>query len=137
MKGPSPKALFHLVSPLILALTTLLFPTAVIATEQRLISLACGLAFSFVTNKMIVFSMAKMTFATFQPDVLPFLFTALACRYGHYSGSLDGDQIHNLILGVSIWQGLRLVYWSRNAINQLCKRLKVECFSIPYKGKAE
>ena len=105
-----------------------LVPSAVLSANFTLVSASLGLLFSFVTNKMIVFSMARMTFATVQADIVPVLVVALASE----GGGVTEKGVETLWRACALWQGGRVVWWSSMAIGQLCKRLKIRCFKIDY-----
>ncbi|GMH50840.1 hypothetical protein TL16_g00882 [Triparma laevis f. inornata] len=121
------KSLQHLISPFLACWYVYLIPDAVLASNFRMISLASGFLFSFITNKMIVYSMAKMTFATLQLDVVPLLVLSwLSSGTG-----LTAYGIKTAWQGLFIWQFLRVIYWSARAINQLCAKLGIKCFRIP------
>mmetsp|Transcript_28400 Transcript_28400/g.83530 ORF Transcript_28400/g.83530 Transcript_28400/m.83530 type:complete len:86 (-) Transcript_28400:256-513(-) len=49
--------------------------------SARSISAVQGLVFSIVTKKIIVYSMARMTYSSIQPNTLPFVSTCLWIRY--------------------------------------------------------
>ncbi|GMH98016.1 hypothetical protein TrST_g1256 [Triparma strigata] len=123
------RSLQHLTSPLIACLVVYLIPSGVLASNFRMISLASGLLFSFITNKMIVYSMAQMTFATLQPDVVPLV--ALAWVSG--SEGVTGYFVEKAWVAMFVWQFVRVIYWSSRAINQLCAKLGIKCFRIPVK----
>ncbi|GMI55125.1 hypothetical protein ScalyP_jg9645 [Parmales sp. scaly parma] len=119
----------HLLSPMIGVLTSLIIPNRIIATEIRFLSVSFGLLFSLITNKMIVFSMAKMSFSSIQKDVFPLLAMSLALKYGNF----DGEMNHTIVVGVMLWQIARVVWWSGAAISQLCRKLDINCFTIKNK----
>jgi len=110
-------------------LTSLIIPNRIIATEIRFLSVSFGLLFSLITNKMIVFSMAKMSFSSIQKDVFPLLAMSLALKYGNF----DGEMNHTIVVGVMLWQIARVVWWSGAAISQLCRKLDINCFTIKNK----
>eukprot|EP00567_Pseudictyota_dubia_P010498 CAMPEP_0197444522 /NCGR_PEP_ID=MMETSP1175-20131217/9991_1 /TAXON_ID=1003142 /ORGANISM="Triceratium dubium, Strain CCMP147" /LENGTH=191 /DNA_ID=CAMNT_0042975327 /DNA_START=19 /DNA_END=591 /DNA_ORIENTATION=- len=62
-------ALSKLLVPLMTGMAPLLLPGEFLRSNARSVSVAMGLVFSIVTKKIIVFSMAKMTYASIQPDV--------------------------------------------------------------------
>lgn len=122
----------HLFSPFIAAVASMGIATSgssILHGNLRLIMLCIGFLFSFITNKMIVFSMAQMTFATVQPDVAPLLVVSVVCKY-------TGVTWHGVTTTLQLlcgWQGVRLVWWSRKAILQLCEKLDINCFTIKQK----
>mmetsp|Transcript_26687 Transcript_26687/g.55704 ORF Transcript_26687/g.55704 Transcript_26687/m.55704 type:complete len:480 (+) Transcript_26687:3-1442(+) len=122
------KSLLHLFSPLLACLPVLILPPGCLSVNFGLVSACTGLLFGYVTNKMIVFSMARMTYGTLQPDVLAILAAACASR-----GPLTEYGATVLWRAAVCWQLCRFVAWSRGAIKQLCARLGVRCFRIEYK----
>ena len=52
--------LLHLLSPFSAVAIAMIIPNRIVAAEIRYISVAFGILFSFLTNKMIVYSIAKM-----------------------------------------------------------------------------
>ena len=123
-------ALSKLVSPMILLVSSLLIPPTSVRT--RYLSIALGIAFSLLTKKMIVFSMAKMAYAAIQYDVLPLLFISLWIRYDPRLTRKGADFVMGLLC---LWYLHRLVRWVNVTINQICKRLNVYCFRLKPRKK--
>ncbi|GMI22715.1 hypothetical protein TrCOL_g11401 [Triparma columacea] len=125
-------SLGHLLSPFLAALSSMFLvissPT-VLTSNLRLVILSVGFLFSHITNKMIVFSMAQMTFATLQPDILPLALVAWSMQF---QSPEDGERT---LLVLCMWQGGRMVYWSKKTIGQLCEKLDINCFTIKQKGE--
>ena len=129
------KALIHIISPAVALAVIFIFPDHILQSNYRTISLGAGFLFSFITNKMIVFSMAKMTFAAFQPDILPLLSVSLLARF---SPSVTDYGIEKALQSMAMWQFVRTIWWSNAAIGQLCVKLDINCFSIKKQaGKSE
>lgn len=122
----------NLLSPLIVGICPFLLPVKYIQDHTRYISVAAGLLFSQITKKQIVYSMAKMTFASIQLDVLPFFFTCLWIRYDE---RLTEEGAFLVIRALCIWHAFRLMHWAGIAINQICKRLDIWCLRIKHKKK--
>jgi len=122
----------NLLSPLIVGICPFLLPDKYIQDNTRYISVAAGLLFSHITKKQIVYSMAKMCFASIQLDVLPFLFTCLWIRYDERLTEEGGFLV---IRALCIWHAFRLMHWAGIAINQICKRLDIWCLRIKHKKK--
>ena len=120
-------ALAKLLSPLALSLAPFLLPRTIIQSETRFLSLAFGFCFSILTIKMIVSSMAKMSYGSLQIDVLPMV---VACIWLHWSGDKYGGLVLRLL---SLLYGIRLTWWVSSAIQQICQRLDINCFSIKQK----
>jgi ethanolaminephosphotransferase len=92
----------------------------------RFASLSLGLCLCWITIKMIVFSMARMAYAMIQVDVLPLI--VVAAIYHHH------DSPPSFLYDVlCLYYLIRVVYWTRQATSQLCDRLNVLLFRIPFK----
>lgn len=120
-------AIAKLISPFALAVAPFLLPHNVVQYHGRCVSLAVGFCFSILTIKMIVLSMAKAAYGSFQPDVVP-LFAA--CLWLRVNGGTSGGLVLNML---SIFYGLRLLWWTSHAIHQICNKLDIYCFSIKRK----
>jgi len=118
-------AVSKLVTPVALCVAAFSFPLDEVRT--RYISVPLGLAFSLMTMKMIVFSMAKQPFGIVQWDAVPFVLAAVWIRYDH---RLTGEGA-NLVLGVmSAGYAVRLLCWANVTINQICHKLNIYCFRL-------
>lgn len=120
-------ALSKLLVPLITGVAPMLLPAEFLRLNARSVSVAMGLVFSIVTKKMIVFSMAKMTYSSIQPDVLPFALVCLWIRYDERLAESGGSM---LMWALCAFFSIRLVVWAQGAIEDICKRLDVWCFRI-------
>ena len=120
-------ALSKLLSPFALSLAPFLLPSTIIQSETRFLSLAFGFCFSILTIKIIVSSMAKMSHGSLQIDVLPML---VACMWLQWNGGKYGGLVLRLL---SLLYGIRLTWWVSSAIQQICQRLDIYCFSIKQK----
>ena len=80
---------------------------------------------------MIVFSMAKMTYATFQVEMVPLLGVIMWIRFDK---NITEEGATLLLSGLSIWHTYRMLSWVSTAINQICKKLGIKCFSITKKS---
>jgi ethanolaminephosphotransferase len=93
--------------------------------------LALGLCFCLITIKIIVYSMAKMAYASFQLDIIPFIVVVL---WVHWSA--DGETLPvspSMVFAIlDLYYFARLVYWIRRAIFQLCDHLKIQLFRIKH-----
>merc|ERR1712176_743588 len=99
-------------------------PTAV---RTRYLAVALGMAYSILTMKIIVFSMAKMKFAAVQWDAVPIVLAALWIRFDDNLTKRGAD----LALGVlCFWYAYRLVRWANVTVNQICGKLNIYCFSL-------
>ena len=121
-------AMTKLLSPLALCTAAMIVPPDAIRT--RYLSVTLGLAFSILTKKMIVFSMAKMAYAAVQFDVLPLLLASVWIRYDIRLTRTGSD----FVLGVlCFWFAFRLLRWTNVTINQICERLDIYCFRLKKK----
>jgi len=120
-------AVSKLMTPFLIAIAPFLLPSKVIETETRYLSVASGLLMSFLTKKMICFSMAKQTYATIQIDAIPFWVLILWIRF---DDNITDDGVAVLLGLLCIWQAYRLISWASTAIDQICTRLDINCFSI-------
>ena len=98
---------------------------------------AMGLCYCLITIKIIVFSMARMAYASIQMDVLPYVISMIFLNYypdllKQYLPGPSSSMIYGL---VDIYYFARLVYWIHEAIKQLCKRLDIPLFRIKPKPK--
>lgn len=136
IKEPLPMlvALSKFFSPLLIAITILyVTPDEVVQQECRLISIASGLCLCFITLKMIVLSMGRMVYASFQKDVVP-----LAVILGFITYEVDYADVRRLqpkgvefLLQVLVVYYLaRIMHWTSRATSQLCEKLDVYLFRI-------
>ena len=124
-------ALGQLSTPITLCFIPAILPESVLVNETRYISIATGLAFSLLTNKIIVFSMAKMTFATTQIEAIPLIVVISLLSFN--TALLQHSRI--ILQLTCIWYFYRLHKWSYLAIHQICRRLDIYCFSIKHPKK--
>jgi ethanolaminephosphotransferase len=132
-RGARLSAVSNLLSPLLLALCPFLLPRASIEADTRAISVATALLFSHITNKMITYSMAKMTYASLQPDVL--LYVA-ACLWIRLDGRLTPEGGRLVVQAMCAWHAVRLLSWAGRAIHQICGRLDIWCLRIKHPKQA-
>ena len=97
-------------------------------------SLSLGLCFCLITIKLIVYSMARMAYADIQYDVLPFVGIVLYTKFFVLVVDDDPSLLFQLL---DLYYLARLLYWTRKACDQLCKRLNVQLFRIPYDKKQQ
>ena len=90
----------------------------------RFQSLCLGYTICLITIKIIVLSMAKMAYASFQLDIFPFLAVVL---YNHYTDMADVERSYQLL---AVWGLFRLLHWVIMAIQQLCKRLDIQLYKV-------
>ena len=124
-------ALSKLATPFALCVAAFIVPPTAVRT--RYISVSLGLAFSLLTKKMIVFSMAKMAFATIQCDAVPFILAALWIRVDGRLSKMGADFVLGLLC---FWYTWRMLRWVNVAINQICERLDIYCFTIKKRKRA-
>jgi ethanolaminephosphotransferase len=130
-------AMSKLVSPLLLCVVSIYatdsyhhyVPSESFAGFTPSCWLALGLCFCLITIKIIVYSMAKMAYAAFQADILPFLVVVLGIHLFEDGNSLP---VHSSILFaiLDLYYFARLFMWIRKAIFQLCGHLKIQLFRI-------
>lgn len=118
-------AVSKLASPFALCVAGALVPPDSVRT--RYLSVTLGLAFSLLTKKMIVFSMAKMAFAVVQWDTVPIILVALWIRLDARLSKMGAD----FVLGVlCFWYAFRMLRWVNVSINQICEKLDIYCFRL-------
>ena len=118
-------AISKLASPFALCIAGVIVPPDAVRT--RYLSVTLGLAFSLLTKKMIVFSMAKMAFAVVQWDAIPIILVALWIRFDSRRSKMGAD----FVLGVlCFWYAFRMLRWVNVSINQICKKLDIYCFRL-------
>lgn len=118
-------AISKLASPFALCVAGVIVPPDAVRT--RYLSVTLGLAFSLLTKKMIVFSMAKMAFAVVQWDAIPIILVALWIRFDSRLSKMGAD----FVLGVlCFWYAFRMLRWVNVSINQICKKLDIYCFRL-------
>jgi len=116
-----------LLNPAMLALSPLFLPTDALERDYRYVALGAGLALCFASIKLIVFSMAKQTYAIFQLDTLP-VFAAIAWII--YDRRLTEKGTRLLWQCLCAWYLYRLHSWTSTASAQICQRMKIHMFSI-------
>lgn len=120
-------------TPLLVALAPFWLPAHVIQNETRQLSVAMGLLMSFLAKKMICFSMAKQSFAAIQMEAFPFLGVIILIKTDYSNEMLINDMVAKILLsGLCVWYAYRLIDWAGKAINQICERLDIYCFSIKH-----
>jgi hypothetical protein len=129
--GGDHKVFFSAVSKLALG-PWLLSYVGVVINQQS--TLALGLAFCLITVKVIVFSMARMAFASFQLAILPFLGASLWLRYAQHDW-LTSDKKQQLEWVLDAYYLIAISLWAHRAISQLCKKLQIKLFRIAYTKK--
>lgn len=95
-------------------------------------SLAIGLVFCSLTIKLIVFGMAHMAYASIQLEILPLVVLVILLRSQLLPSEKTTEWLFPLAC-LGYW--MRLVWWTRAAIRQLCQRLNIQLFRIPHPAK--
>ena len=132
--GKRLSALSKLISPTLLNAAPFFVDPAVLSREARWFSLAFGLASTQITNKTIVFSMARQPVAAVQvKDVLPLI---LCAAWIHYDTRWKDPGITLLLKLVTLYYGIRIVRWTHAAIFQICERLEINLFTIKKRKKS-
>mmetsp|Transcript_4410 Transcript_4410/g.9560 ORF Transcript_4410/g.9560 Transcript_4410/m.9560 type:complete len:428 (-) Transcript_4410:815-2098(-) len=130
-------AISKLATPFLIAIAPFWLPTHVLENETRYISICMGLLISFLTKKMICFSMAKQSYAAIQMEAFPYYGAILIMRSDHSNQQIFTDRIAKVLMGgLCIYYAYRLVAWSKSAIDQICRRLDINCLTIKHKKKA-
>jgi len=124
-------ALCKFLTPGLLAISPWILPAHFVQNHTRYISVAIGLMMSLMTKKIIVFSMAKMNYASIQLDILPFM---LCCLWIKYDDNMTESGAKAVMGALCLWHTWRLLRWSNMAIFQICEKLDIHCFSIKKKG---
>lgn len=90
-------------------------------------SLAIGLCFCLITIKLVVFGMARMAYASIQiVDLTPI---AIIAWLHHQAPDQYWRQLLYPLATVGYMS--RLIWWTKEAVNPLCKHLNVKLFRIP------
>ena len=85
---------------------------------------------------MICFSMAKQTYASLQMEAIPYWAVILLIRYDSRNQNIITDPVANALLGfLCVYYAYRLLSWASSAIDQICERLDINCFTIKEKKK--
>lgn len=121
-------AVSKLATPFALCVAGFLVPPDAVRT--RYLSITLGLAFSLITKKMIVFSMAKMSFAVVQWEALPLLLAAVWIRFDDTLTTERADFGFGLLC---FYYTFRLLLWANVTIGQICKKLDIYCFTLKEK----
>lgn len=125
-------ALSKLATPFLIAFAPFSFPYHIIETSTRHVSLCMGFLMIMLTIKMICFSMARQSFATIQLEALPYCGLIILIKTDYSNNGVINDTITaQVLLGAfCLWYFYRLLDWASKAIQQICKRLDIYCFSI-------
>jgi ethanolaminephosphotransferase len=123
-------ALSKLVTPGLLAMAPLLLPPPMLQRETRHVSLVVGLALCLVTIKLIVFGMAKRSYAVVQMDAVPALAVLTWIRCDR---RFTDQGRHALLVLTTVWYLVRIYQWTGSAIRQICQRLDIYLFTIKAK----
>ncbi|KAG7360555.1 CDP-alcohol phosphatidyltransferase-domain containing protein [Nitzschia inconspicua] len=129
--GGDIKVFFSAVSKLALG-PWLLSYVGVVINQQS--TLALGLAFCLITIKIIVFSMARMAFASLQMAIFPFLTASLWLRYAQHDWLTSGMK-QQLEWALDVFYLAAISFWANRAISQLCEKLHIKLFRIDVKKK--
>lgn len=123
-------ALSKLISPLLVGMAPFMLPEAILFSETRSISVACGILLSQLTMKIIIFSMAKMKYATFQVDTVPYLLVFL---WIGVDSNFREQGISLLLGGLCVWYVFKLKTFISSAIDEICSKLQIKCFRVKKK----
>ncbi|OEU21518.1 hypothetical protein FRACYDRAFT_180315 [Fragilariopsis cylindrus CCMP1102] len=123
-------AISKLITPFLIACGPFILPWHVIQTETRSISICMGLLMSYLTMKMICFSMAKQTYASIQIEAIPYWFVLVWIRY---DTNITNRGATILLSVLCFFYTYKLISWSKSAIHQITTRLDINCFTIKHK----
>lgn len=117
-------AISKLATPFFIAIAPFWLPTHVMENETRHISVCMGLLISFLTKKMICFSMAKQSYASIQMEAIPYWGVFWLIRSDFTHEAIFTDQVAKVLLALlCVWYAYRLLSWAKHAIEQICVRL--------------
>jgi ethanolaminephosphotransferase len=120
-------ALLKLATPLgVWYLACTRIPDHVLDANVRTISLAIGVACGLITIKLIVFSMARQSYAILQKEAIPILVGVLWTSDERWTDL----GVRTLWQVVCAYYVIRLVVWNRAAITQICERMGIQLFVI-------
>lgn len=130
-----------LTTPFLISIVPYLLSDKIIQQETRALSICMGLLLSYLTMKMICFSMAQQSYASIQMEAVPFFgIIFLIMTDARNASFLELHPLLPRVLlgGLCVWYAHRLLDFARKAIEQICTRLDIRCFSIkPKANKAE
>jgi hypothetical protein len=125
-------AVSKLISPFLLSVAPFGVDATILARELRWFSLAYGLALTQITIKLIVFSMAKQSFAAVQlKEVFPL---TLLCYWIRTDTHWRDPGIRLILQLATFVYLIRILRWTASAIGQLTERLDVYLFTIKPKS---
>jgi ethanolaminephosphotransferase len=94
-------------------------------------TLALGLAFCWIPIKIIVFSMARMAYASFQWSILPLVTVSVWLRYSpEYTWWSHTMMKQPIEWALDLYYVLSISFWAYRAISQLCDKLHIKLFRI-------
>jgi len=118
-------AFSKMITPTLVCAVALLYLPTDDPNSIRYASLSLGLCLCLSTIKIIVFSMGRMAFASFQLDTIPFFVVA---AIGTQTPSMNST----LYAMLAAYYGIRLSTWAGSAIHHICNRLNIQLFRIKY-----
>merc|ERR1712032_1515973 len=104
--------------------TIFMWPASVVASNLRLITVASWLVSSYITLKVIVFSMASQEFSRVQWPVVVYCLSAASARFF----SMENATV--LLLALCGLNLFIVIEWAHAAITQITTKLDIECFRI-------
>ena len=120
-------ALSKLISPVLIGIVPFILPESILFHETRSISIAYGILLSHLSMKMIIFSMAKMKYASIQMEVLPLVAVFLWIKV---DANFREKGITLLFSGLCVWSVSRLILFVSSAIDEICEKMKINCFKV-------
>ena len=101
----------------------------------RYASLAIGLCFCMITIKLVVLGMARMAYASLQwADLMPLLLVWAVTTTSSSTPLplVSPDLAYPLATAGYL---VRLVWWTKLAVDPLCRKMQIQLFQIPYQKK--
>jgi hypothetical protein len=94
-------------------------------------SLCLGLVFCIITIKMVVLGMARMAYASLQLDMLPMMIGMIMASHSYNSSTSTSTSTMDLLFPLmTVGYLVRLLWWTRTAIFQLCHKLQIQAFRL-------
>jgi len=123
-KGTMGLACVQLVPVLVIQVAAVAIHADTRAKEQKMVALIVGMHMFFITEMMILFSMAHQVFPPFQPHLVPLV----ALAWLTHNADL-ATQHAWMVVWSSVFAAY-LLWWNVSVIRQITSKLKIEVFRI-------